>query len=163
MHFKCNAIFNLFFPQGQSTEQPTTPTDAFPGPSPDSSMSMDPKVLYGAGYPGPPSMGMQGGYGPGPGPNPGPNPGPGPGPGPGPIQGHPAPGFNPMMQQMGGMMGINPRASMMRPRMINAKQPLRLHLQQRLQGQQVRIRDIVHLFLNYFNTRHLSCNNHNCL
>lgn len=122
--------------QGQSTEQPTTPTDAFPGPSPDSSMSMDPKVLYGAGYPGPPSMGMQGGYGPGPGPNPGPNPGPGPGPGPGPIQGHPAPGFNPMMQQMGGMMGINPRASMMRPRMINAKQPLRLHLQQRLQGQQ---------------------------
>lgn len=76
-------------------------------------------------------MGMQGNFGPGP--SPGPGPGPGPVAGPGPMQGHPAPGFNPMMQQMGGMMG--PR---MRPRMMNAKQPLRLHLQQRLQGQQVR-------------------------
>lgn len=118
-------------------------------------MSMDPKVMYGPGYPGPPSMGMQGGYGPGPGPNPGPTPGPGtgpgPGPGPGPMQGHPGPGFNPMMQQMGGMVGINPRTAMMRPRMVNAKQPLRLHLQQRLQGQQVRV--IVHKRLNNFNKR----------
>ncbi|KAI5614461.1 nuclear receptor coactivator 3 isoform X2, partial [Silurus asotus] len=117
--------------QGQSAEQPATPTDSFPGPSPDSSMSMDPKVMYGTGYPGPPSMGMQGGYGPGPGPNTGP--GPGPGPGPSAMQGHPAQGFHPMMQQMSGMVGMNPRAAMMRPRMMNAKHPLRLHLQQRLQ------------------------------
>lgn len=104
--------------------------------------------MYGAGYPGPPSMSMQGGYGPGPGPNPGP--GPGSGPGPNPMQGHPGPGFNPVMQQMGGMVGMNPRAAIMRPRMINAKQPLRLHLQQRLQGQQVRDQNIVLIFHRCF-------------
>lgn len=100
-------------------------------------MGMEPKGMYGQGYPGPPSMGMQGGYGPGP--------NPGPGPGPGPLQGQSGPGFNPMMSQMsqqggfpgmGGMGALHPRANMMRARLSAAK-PLRLQLQQRLQGQQV--------------------------
>ncbi|XP_066527194.1 nuclear receptor coactivator 3 isoform X2 [Hoplias malabaricus] len=121
--------------QGHSSDQPPTPTDTFPGsgpgPGPDS-MGMEPKAMYGAGYPGPPSMGMQGGYGPGH----GPGPSPGPGAGPGPMQGQPGPGFNPMMAQMGGMGGMHNRAAMMRPRMINATKPLRLQLQARLQGQQ---------------------------
>lgn len=63
------------------------------------------------------------------------------------MQGQSPAGFNPMMNQMGqtggfpgmavmGGMG-NPRASMMRPRMMTATKPLRLQLQQRLQGQQV--------------------------
>lgn len=49
-----------------------------------------------------------------------------------------------MMNQMGqtgnfpGMGGMsNPNANMMRPRMMTATKPLRLQLQQRLQGQQV--------------------------
>lgn len=119
--------------QGHSSDQPP-PTDAFSGPcpGPDSSMGMDPKGMYGQGYPGPPSMGMQGGYGRGP----------NPGPGHGPIPGQSGPGFNPMMSQMnqqggfpgmGGMGAMHPRANMTRPRMGN---PTRYQLQQRLQGQQ---------------------------
>uniref|UniRef100_A0A8C1Z388 Nuclear receptor coactivator 3 n=1 Tax=Cyprinus carpio TaxID=7962 RepID=A0A8C1Z388_CYPCA len=98
------------------------PTDPFSGPcpGPDSSMGMDPKGMYGQGYPGPPSMGMQSGYG----------------------RGQSGPGFNPMMNQMnqqggfpgmGGMGAMHPRANMTRPRMGN---PTRYQLQQRLQGQQ---------------------------
>lgn len=85
--------------------------------------------MYNQGYPGPPgppSVGMQPGYG-----------------GTG-IQGQSPGSFNPMMNQMGqtgsfpGMAGIsNPNANMMRPRMMTATKPLRLQLQQRLQGQQV--------------------------
>lgn len=124
--------------QGHSSDQPP-PSDPFSGPclGPDSSMGMEPpKAMYGQGYPGPPSMGMQGGYGPGP--------NPGAGPGPGPMQGQSGPGFNPMMSQMnqqggfpgmGGMGPMHPRANMMRNRVPQAK-PLRLQLQQRLQGQQ---------------------------
>ncbi|XP_062842612.1 nuclear receptor coactivator 3 [Trichomycterus rosablanca] len=111
--------------QGRNTAQPSAPAETFPGP-PNSPMPMDPKAVYGAGYPGPPSMNMQGGYGPGH----------GPGPGSGPMPGQPGPGFNPMMPQMAGMAGMHTRAAMMRPRMINANKPLRLQLQQRLQGQQ---------------------------
>lgn len=90
---------------------------------------MEQKPVYGQGYPGPPgppSMGMQqASYGANP------------------MQGQAPGGYNPMMNQMGqpgfpGMGGMgNPRANMMRPRMINATKPLRLQLQQRLQGQQV--------------------------
>ncbi|KAI7795007.1 nuclear receptor coactivator 3 [Triplophysa rosa] len=118
--------------QGHRTEQ-APPTDPFPSPCPDSTLGMDPKGMYGQGYPGPPSMGMQGRYGPGP------------NSGPGPMQGQSGPGFNPMMNQMsqqgafpgmGGMGGMHPRANMMRPRMMNPTKPLRLQLQQRLQGQQ---------------------------
>lgn len=122
--------------QGHSSDQ-APPTDHFSGPcpGPDSTMGMDHKGMYGQGYPGPPSMGMQGGYGPGP----------NSGPGPGPMQGQSGPGFNPMMGQvnqqggfpgMGGMGAMHPRASMIRPRMMNPAKPLRLQLQQRLQGQQ---------------------------
>lgn len=56
-------------------------------------------------------------------------------------------GFGPMLSQMGqggnfpGMAGMggmgNPRANMMRPRMMSPNKPMRLQLQQRLQGQQV--------------------------
>lgn len=60
------------------------------------------------------------------------------------MQGQPPGGFNHMMNQMGqtgsfpGMAGMNnPNANMMRPRMMTATKPLRLQLQQRLQGQQV--------------------------
>ncbi|TRY66565.1 hypothetical protein DNTS_015934 [Danionella cerebrum] len=123
--------------QGHSSEQPP-PSDHFSGPcpGPDSSMGMDPKGMYGQGYPGPPSMGMQGGYGPGP--------SPASGPGPGGMQGQSGPGFNPMMSQMNqqagfpgmaGMGAMHPRANMMRNRVPQSK-PLRLQLQQRLQGQQ---------------------------
>ncbi|XP_056129327.1 nuclear receptor coactivator 3 [Lampris incognitus] len=113
-------------PQGQAR---CASTDAFPGP--DSSIGMDQKPMYSQGYPGPPgppSMGMQAGYSGGP------------------MQGQSPGGFNPMMNQMGqpggfpGMAGMgsmgNPRANMIRPRMMNATKPLRLQLQQRLQGQQ---------------------------
>lgn len=110
------------------------PSEPFPGP--ESSMGMDQKPVYNQGYPGPPgpaSMGMQPGYS-------GSS-----------LQGQSAGGFNPMMNQMNhggggaggfpgmaGMAGMgNPRANMMRPRMMNATKPLRLQLQQRLQGQQV--------------------------
>uniref|UniRef100_A0A668AI00 Nuclear receptor coactivator 3 n=1 Tax=Myripristis murdjan TaxID=586833 RepID=A0A668AI00_9TELE len=114
--------------QGQGQGQ-CPPSEPFQGP--DSSMGMDQKPMYGQGYPGPPgppSMGMQPGYGSNP------------------MQGQSPGGFNPMMNQMGqpggfpgmgGMGGMgNPRANMMRPRMMNATKPLRLQLQQRLQGQQ---------------------------
>ncbi|XP_051956918.1 nuclear receptor coactivator 3-like [Xyrauchen texanus] len=122
--------------QGHSTDQPP-PTDHFSGPcpGPDSSMGMDPKGMYGQGYPGPPSMGMQGRYGLGP----------NTGPGPSPMQAQSSPGFNPMMNQMnqqggfpgmGGMGAMHPRANMIRPRMMNTTKPLRYQLQQRLQGQQ---------------------------
>lgn len=101
-------------------------------------MVMDQKPMYGQGYPGPPSMGgMPAGYGGAP------------------MQGQPPPGgYGPMMNQMGqqgsfpgmggGMAGMgpmggmgHPRANMMRPRMMSATKPMRLQLQQRLQGQQV--------------------------
>lgn len=88
--------------------------------------------MYGQGYPGPPgppSMGMQPSYGSST------------------MQGQAPGGFNPMMNQMGqsggfpgmGAMGGmgNPRANMTRPCMMTATKPLRLQLQQRLQGQQV--------------------------
>lgn len=90
---------------------------------------MDQKPRYNQGYPGPPgppSVGMQPGYGGNA------------------MQGQQPGGFNPMMNQMGqtgnfpGMGGMsNPNANMMRPRMMTATKPLRLQLQQRLQGQQV--------------------------
>lgn len=90
---------------------------------------MGQKSVYGQAYPGPPSMGMQPGYAGNT------------------MQGQSPGGFNPMMNQMGqtggfpgmanmGVMG-NPRANMQRPRMMTATKPLRLQLQQRLQGQQV--------------------------
>lgn len=103
------------------------PSEPFPGP--DSSLGLDQKPMYNQGYPGPPgppSMGMQPGYGANT------------------MQGQSPSTFNPMMNQMGqtgGFPGIanmnNPRANMMRPRMMTATKPLRLQLQQRLQGQQV--------------------------
>ena len=104
--------------------------DPFPGQDP--SMVLDQKPLYGQGYPGPPSMAMQSAYGGNP------------------MQGQPQQGsFGPMLSQMGqggsfpgmgGMGGMgHPRANMMRPRMMSANKPMRLQLQQRLQGQQVRI------------------------
>lgn len=116
--------------QGQDQGQgQCPPSEPFPGP--DSSIGMDQKPMYGQGYPGPPgppSMGMQPGYGGNT------------------MQGQSPGGFNPMMNQMGqtggfpGMAGIgamgSPRVNMMRPRMMPSK-PLRLQLQQRLQGQQV--------------------------
>lgn len=90
---------------------------------------MDQKPMYNQGYPGPPgppSASMQPGYGGNT------------------MQGQPPAGFNPMMNQMvqtgnfPGMGGMsNPNANMMRPRMMTATKPLRLQLQQRLQGQQV--------------------------
>uniref|UniRef100_A0A8C6U301 Nuclear receptor coactivator 3 n=1 Tax=Neogobius melanostomus TaxID=47308 RepID=A0A8C6U301_9GOBI len=62
------------------------------------------------------------------------------------MQGQSPGGFNPIVNQMNrtggfpGMTGMgnmgNPRLNMMRPRMMNATKPLRLQLQQRLQGQQ---------------------------
>lgn len=93
-------------------------------------MVMDQKPLYGQGYPGPPAMPMQSGYGGNP------------------MQGQAQQGgFGPMLSQMGqggsfpgmgGMGGMgHPRANMMRPRMMSANKPMRLQLQQRLQGQQV--------------------------
>lgn len=102
--------------------------EAFPGQDP--SMVMDQKPLYGQGYPGPPAMPMQSGYGGNP------------------MQGQAQQGgFGPMLSQMGqggsfpgmgGMGGMgHPRANMMRPRMMSANKPMRLQLQQRLQGQQV--------------------------
>uniref|UniRef100_A0A3B5LWA6 Nuclear receptor coactivator 3 n=1 Tax=Xiphophorus couchianus TaxID=32473 RepID=A0A3B5LWA6_9TELE len=95
----------------------------------DPSMLLDQKPLYGAGYPGPPAMPMQSGYGGNP------------------MQGQgQQAGFGPMLSPMGqggsfpgmgGMGGMgHPRANMMRPRMMNANKPMRLQLQQRLQGQQ---------------------------
>lgn len=93
-------------------------------------MVVDQKPLYGQGYPGPPTMPMQPGYGGNP------------------MQGQAQQGgFGPMLSQMGqggsfpamgGMVGMgHPRANMMRPRMMSANKPMRLQLQQRLQGQQV--------------------------
>lgn len=89
-------------------------------------MLLDQKPLYGQGYPGPPSMPMQSGYMQGQG-----------------QQGGFGPMLSPMSQGgnfpgMGGMGGMgHPRANMMRPRMMSANKPMRLQLQQRLQGQQV--------------------------
>lgn len=96
----------------------------------DPSMLLDQKPLYGSAYPGPPAMPMQSGYGGNP------------------MQGQgQQPGFGPMLSPMGqggsfpgmgGMGGMgHPRANMMRPRMMNTNKPMRLQLQQRLQGQQV--------------------------
>lgn len=95
-------------------------------------MMLDQKPHYGQGYPGPPAMPMQSGYG-------GSS-----------MQGQAQQGgFGPMLSQMGqggsfpgmgggmGAMG-HPRANMMRPRMMSANKPMRLQLQQRLQGTQVR-------------------------
>lgn len=109
--------------QGQSHGQ-CPPSEPFPGPD----SSIDQKPMYGQGYPGtpgPPSMHPSYGGNT--------------------MQGQSPGGFNPMMNQMGqtggfpGMAGMgamgNPRAQM-RPRMMPTK-PLRLQLQQRLQGQQV--------------------------
>lgn len=103
------------------------PSEPFAGPGPDTSMGVEQKPMYGQGYPGPPSMGMQSAYVANP------------------MQGQSPSGFNPMNQMgaqagpggfpgMGGMS--HPRANM-RPRMMSATKPLRLQLQQRLQGQQV--------------------------
>lgn len=114
--------------QGQDQGQgQCPPSEPFPGP--DSSLGMDQKPMYNQGYPGPPgppSVGMQPGYGGNT------------------MQGQSHGGFNPMMNQMGqtggfpGMANMgNPRTNMMRPRMMTATKPLRLQLQQRLQGQQV--------------------------
>ncbi|XP_041801884.1 nuclear receptor coactivator 3-like [Chelmon rostratus] len=110
--------------QNQGAEQQMEP---FPGQDP--SMVLDQKPLYGQGYPGPPTMPMQSGYGGNP------------------MQGQAQQGgFGPMLSQMGqggsfpgmgGMGGMgHPRANMMRPRMMTASKPMRLQLQQRLQGQQ---------------------------
>uniref|UniRef100_A0A3P9JB68 Nuclear receptor coactivator n=1 Tax=Oryzias latipes TaxID=8090 RepID=A0A3P9JB68_ORYLA len=109
--------------QNQGPEQ----LEPFPGQ--DQAMLLDQKPLYGQGYPGPPSMPMQSGYGGNP------------------MQGQGQQGgFGPMLSQMGqggnfpGMAGMggmgNPRANMMRPRMMSPNKPMRLQLQQRLQGQQ---------------------------
>uniref|UniRef100_A0A673ZHJ8 Nuclear receptor coactivator 3 n=1 Tax=Salmo trutta TaxID=8032 RepID=A0A673ZHJ8_SALTR len=103
------------------------PSEPFAGPGPDTSMGVEQKPMYGQGYPGPPSMGMQSAYGGNP------------------MQGQSPAGFNPMMNQMGGQQGsggfpgmgemVHPRANM-RPRMMSAIKPLRQQLVQRLQGQQ---------------------------
>ncbi|XP_061148238.1 nuclear receptor coactivator 3 [Syngnathus typhle] len=117
-------------PQAQDPGQSqSVPPEPFTGP--DSSMGLEQKPMYGQGYPGPPgpaSMSMQPGYGGGT------------------IPSQPPAGFNPMLNQMsqggsfsgmGGMAGLgNPRANMIRPRMMTATKPLRLQLQQRLQGPQ---------------------------
>ncbi|XP_061591755.1 nuclear receptor coactivator 3-like [Cololabis saira] len=110
--------------QTQGSEQQLEP---FPGQDP--SMLLDQKPLYGQGYPGPPAMPMQSGYGGNP------------------MQGQGQQGgFGPMLSQMGqagnfpGMAALggmgHPRANLMRPRMMNPNKPMRLQLQQRLQGQQ---------------------------
>ncbi|XP_038127460.1 nuclear receptor coactivator 3-like isoform X2 [Cyprinodon tularosa] len=110
--------------QSQGAEQQL---EHFAGQDP--SMLLDQKPLYGPGYPGPPAMPMQSSYGGNP------------------IQGQSQQGgFGPMLSPMGqggsfpamgGMGGMShPRANMMRPRMINTNKPMRLQLQQRLQGQQ---------------------------
>lgn len=98
--------------------------ESFPGQDP--SMMLDQKPIYSQGYPGPPAMSMQSGYGGNP------------------MQGQSQQGgFGPMLSQLGqggnfpGMGGMgHPRANMMRPRMMSANKPMRLQLQQRLQGQQ---------------------------
>ncbi|KAK7907451.1 hypothetical protein WMY93_016063 [Mugilogobius chulae] len=119
-------------PEGpqQGQDQSQCPSSE-PFVTPDSSMGMDQKTVYNQGYPGPPgpsSISMQPGYRPNT------------------MQSQPPGGFNPMVNQMNhtggfpGMSGIgnigNPRLNMVRPRMMNATKPLRLQLQQRLQGQQ---------------------------
>ncbi|XP_041112633.1 nuclear receptor coactivator 3-like isoform X2 [Polyodon spathula] len=103
--------------QGQGVDPQS---EQFSGQDP--AMMMDQKPpMYSQGYPGPPGMGMPAGYS-------------------NAMQGQPT-GFNPMMSQMSQqgnfpMSGMHPRATMMRPRMMNAPKQLRLQLQQRLQGQQ---------------------------
>ncbi|XP_061835275.1 nuclear receptor coactivator 3-like isoform X1 [Nerophis lumbriciformis] len=109
------------------TQGPDQQLEPFTGQEP--SMVPDQKPLYGQGYPGPPTMPMQTGYGGNP------------------MQGQSQQGgFGPMLSQMGqsssfpGMGGMgamgHPRANMMRPRMMSTNKPMRLQLQQRLQGQQ---------------------------
>lgn len=126
--------------QGQDQGQGQCPPSE-PFPSPDTSLGMDQKPMYNQGYPGPPgppgppSVGMQPGYGGNA------------------MQGQSPGGFNPMMNQMGqtpgcfpGMANMNnPRANMMRPRMMTVTKPLRLQLQQRLQGQQVNTHTCIRL------------------
>lgn len=114
-------------PEGPQQGQDQSQAQSEPFSAPDSSMGMDQKAVYNQGYPGPPgprSMGYGGNT----------------------MQGQSPGGFNPMVNQMNhtggfpGMTGIgnmgNPRLNMVRPRMMNATKPLRLQLQQRLQGQQ---------------------------
>lgn len=110
-------------PEGPQQGQDQSSTQSEPFPVPDSSMRIDQKPVYNQGYPGPPGP-RSVVYG----------------------QGQAHGGFNPMANQMNhtsGFPGItgmnnmgNPRVNMMRPRMMNATKPLRLQLQQRLQGQQ---------------------------
>lgn len=129
LHNFCLHLLQAQGPEGPQpcpdpVQGPCLPSEPFPGL--DSSMSLDQKPMYGQAYPGPQSMGMQPGYA-------GNS-----------MQGQSPGAFNPMMNQMGqtggfpgmGAMG-NPRANMQRPRMMTATKPLRLQLQQRLQGQQV--------------------------
>ncbi|XP_061545411.1 nuclear receptor coactivator 3-like isoform X3 [Phycodurus eques] len=110
--------------QTHGAEQPLEPLT---GQEP--SLVLDQKPLYGQGYPGPPTIAMQTGYAGNP------------------MQGQPQQGgFGPMLSQigqsnsfpgMGGMGGMgHPRTNMIRPRMMSANKPMRLQLQQRLQGQQ---------------------------
>ncbi|XP_061640086.1 nuclear receptor coactivator 3 isoform X1 [Phyllopteryx taeniolatus] len=121
-------------PEGHPQAQDQGPSQSAPSESftgPDSTIGLEQKPMYGQGYPGPPgppSMRMQPGYSGNT------------------IPGQSQAGFNPVMNQMsqagtfpgmGGMAGLgNPRANIMRPRMMTATKPLRLQLQQRLQGQQ---------------------------
>lgn len=114
-------------PEGPQQGQDPSQAQSEPFPTPDSSMGMDQKTVYNQGYPGPPGSRTMG-YGSNT------------------MQGQSAAGFNPMVNQMnraGGFPGMpgmsnmgNPRLNMVRPRMMNATKPLRLQLQQRLQGQQ---------------------------
>lgn len=121
--------FDVLLSSPLQTQGAEPPMESFPGQDP--AMVLDQKPLYGPGYPGPPAMPMQSGYGGNP------------------MQGQAQQGgFGPMLSQMGqggnfpgmgGMGGMgHPRANMMRPRMMAANKPMRLQLQQRLQGQQVR-------------------------
>ncbi|XP_041743657.2 nuclear receptor coactivator 3-like isoform X2 [Coregonus clupeaformis] len=114
-------------PEQQPGPGQRPPSEPFPGPGPDTSMGIEQKPMYGQGYPGPPSMGMQSVYGGNP------------------MQGQSPAGFNPVVNQMAGQAGSggfpgmggmgHPRANM-RPRMMSAIKPLREQLVQRLQGQQ---------------------------
>lgn len=121
--------FDVLSSSSPQTQGAEPPIESFPGQDP--AMVLDQKPLYSQGYPGPPTMPMQSSYGGNP------------------MQGQAQQGgFGPMLSQMGqggnfpgmgGMGGMgHPRAGMMRPRMMTANKPMRLQLQQRLQGQQVR-------------------------
>ncbi|MFT7802805.1 nuclear receptor coactivator 3-like isoform X1, partial [Arapaima gigas] len=102
--------------QGQGSEQPL---DHFSGQ--DTLMGMDQKPSYSQGFPGALGMAMQPVYGGSPGP------------------GQPqsfGPAVGPVGQGGFAGPGVHPRIGMIRPRMMSATKPLRLQLQQRLQGQQ---------------------------